>query len=86
MRALISTTALAAAALLLAGCEKKAADPAADANNSASSLAVPSNGVDPDVDDNSFGVPDLAPGNNVTAPDDKGSDDRGSDDRGGDDR
>jgi hypothetical protein len=66
MRALISTTALAATALLLAGCEKKAADPAADANNSASSsLAVPSNEVDPDVDDNSFGIPELAPGNVV---------------------
>ena len=63
MRGLIATTALAATALLLAGCEKKV-DPAA--NDSASStLSVPTNEVDPDVDDNSFGVPELGPGNVV---------------------
>lgn len=60
MRGLISMTALAATALLLAGCEKKA-DPANDSVNA--SLSAPTNGVDPDVDDNSFGVPDLGEGN-----------------------
>ena len=83
MRGLISMTALAASALLLGGCEKKA-DPANDSVNA--SLSAPTNEVDPDVDDNSFGVPELGPGNDAKGGDDKGSDDRGSDDRGSDDR
>ena len=74
MRGLISTTALAATALLLAGCERKA-DPANDSVNA--SLSAPTNGVDPGND---------VKASDANASDDKGSDDRGSDDRGSDDR
>jgi PBP1b-binding outer membrane lipoprotein LpoB len=63
MRGLISTTAVAATALLLAGCDRTA-DPAANDSVNAS-LSAPTNEVDPDVDDNSFGIPELGPGNVV---------------------
>jgi PBP1b-binding outer membrane lipoprotein LpoB len=63
MRGLITTTALAATALLLAGCDRKV-DPAANDSVDAT-ITAPTNEVDPDVDDNSFGVPELGPGNVV---------------------
>ena len=83
MRGLIATTGLAAA-LLLAGCNAKE-DPAANDSVNAT-LTAPSNDVDPDVDENVIGVPELAPGNDVKGSDERGSDDRGSDDRGSEDR
>ena len=63
MRGLIATTALAATALLLAGCDRKGE---ATANDSVeATIAAPTNDVDPDVDDNVIGVPELGPGNEV---------------------